>query len=121
MKVAFLYSDKAKHMEMEEIGRPVCGSGDVLVKVNACAICGTDGRMYQGTKDVTKGFVSQFRGYGEDKFIIGHEIMGVVEEIGRDVKNPDYRVGDKVVLVTSVGCQQEKCSPPSRKLQYVQR
>ncbi|MCK4496249.1 MAG: alcohol dehydrogenase catalytic domain-containing protein, partial [Candidatus Aminicenantes bacterium] len=71
MRAAFLYVDKAKHMGIEEVTKPVCESSDVLVKVNACAICGTDGRMYEGTKDVTRRFVPQIRGYGEGRFIIG--------------------------------------------------
>ena len=111
MKAAFLYADKARHMGIEDVAKPAGGSGDVLVKVNACAICGTDGRIYQGTKDVTKGFIPQFRGYGEGRFIIGHEIVGIVEKIGSEIKHPDYKVGDKVVLVTSVGCQKEGCRP----------
>jgi L-iditol 2-dehydrogenase len=111
VKAAFLYIDKAKHMGIENVARPVCGSGDVLLKVNVCAICGTDGRMYQGTKDVTKGFLPQIKGYGEGKFIIGHEIVGIVEEIGAGVKDSDYRIGDKVIVVTSVGCQKEECKP----------
>jgi L-iditol 2-dehydrogenase len=111
MKAAFLYTDKAKHMGIERVAKPVCGPSDVLVKINACAICGTDGRMYEGTKDVTKGFVPQTKGYGEGKFIIGHEIVGTVEEIGSEVKNPEYKVGSKVILVTSIGCQKKECRP----------
>ncbi|GAI02567.1 unnamed protein product, partial [marine sediment metagenome] len=109
MKAAFLYIDKAKHMGIENVVKPVCGAGDVLLKINACAICGTDGRMYQGTKDVTKGFVPQIKGYGECRFIIGHEIVGTIEKIGSEVESPDYRIGDKVIVVTSVGCQKEEC------------
>lgn len=109
MKAAFLYIDKAKHMGIENVARPVCDSGDVLLKVNVCAICGTDGRMYQGTKDVTRGFIPQTKGYGEGRFIIGHEIVGIVEEIGSEVESPDYRIGDKVIVVTSVGCRKEGC------------
>ncbi len=109
MKAAFLYTDKPKHIGIESVAKPVCGPADVLVKVDACALCGTDGRMYQGTKDVTKGLVPQIRGYGEGKFIIGHEIVGTVEEIGSQVKNPEYKVGSKVILVTSIGCGKEEC------------
>lgn len=109
MKAAFLYTDRARHMGIEDVPRPSCGPNDVLVKVKACAICGTDGRMYEGTKDVTKGFVPQIRGYGEDKFIIGHEIVGTVEEVGSRVRDPEYEMGNKVVLVTSVGCGKKGC------------
>jgi len=115
VKAAFLYIDKAKHMGIENVAKPACGSGDVLLKVNVCAICGTDGRMYQGTKDVTKGFLPQIKGYGEGKFIIGHEIVGIVEEIGAGVKDSKYRIGDKVILVTSVGCQKKGCRPCREK------
>jgi len=111
MKVAFLYVDKAKHIGVEEVTKPICESSDVLIKVNACAICGTDGRMYEGTKDVTRRFVPQIRGYGEGRFIIGHEIVGIIEKIGSEVRNPDYKVGDRVILVTSVGCQRKGCRP----------
>ena len=111
MKTAFLYIDKAKHMGIENVVKPVCGAGDVLLKVNVCAICGTDGRIYQGTKDVTKGFLPQIKGYGEGRFIIGHEIVGTIEKIGSEVESPDYGIGDKVIVVTSVGCQKEECRP----------
>ncbi len=109
MKAAFLYTDKAKHMGMEDVVKPVCGSNDVLVKIDTCAICGTDGRMYEGTKDVTRGLVPQIGGYGKGKFIIGHEIVGTVEKIGAEVKNPAYEVGNKVIIVTSIGCQKKEC------------
>jgi len=111
MKVAFLYTDRPKHMGIENVLKPDCKENDVLIKVTACAVCGTDGRMYEGTKDATKRSVPQIRGYGEGKFIIGHEIVGIVEEIGSEVKNLEYEIGNKVILVTSVGCQKEDCRP----------
>ncbi|MBU0477287.1 alcohol dehydrogenase catalytic domain-containing protein [bacterium] len=111
MKAVFLYTDRPKHMETENVSKPDCKAEDVLIRVTACAVCGTDGRMYEGTKDTTKGFVPQIRGYGEGKFIIGHEIVGIIEEIGSKVKNPEYEVGCKVILVTSIGCQKKECRP----------
>ena len=111
MKAAFLYTDRPKHMGTENVPKPNCKENDVLIKVTACAVCGTDGRMYEGTKDATKGSVPQIRGYGEGKFIIGHEIVGIVEEIGSEVKNREYEIGSKVIMVTSVGCQKKECRP----------
>ncbi len=111
MKAAFLYADRSKHIEIENVAKPVCKQNDVLIKVSACAICGTDGRMYEGTKDATKGSSPQIRGYGKGKFIIGHEIVGIIEEIGSEIKNQEYEVGSKVILVTSIGCQKEECRP----------
>ncbi len=111
MKAAFLYPNKPSHIEIENVIKPVCCQNEVSIKVIACAICGTDGRMYSGTKDVTKNSHPQYKGYGNGKYIIGHEIVGIVEEIGLNVDNPEYKVGDKVILVTSVGCQEESCQP----------
>ena len=90
MKAVFLYTDRPKHMGIENVPKPDCKENDVLIKVTACAVCGTDGRMYDGTKDVTKGFVPQIRGYGKGKFIIGHEIVGIIEKIGSEIENPEY-------------------------------
>ncbi len=111
MKAAFLYTNQPAHIAIENVEKPICGNREVLVKTLTCAICGTDGRMYQGTKDVTKNSVPQYKGYGEGKYIIGHEILGTIEEIGTDVDMPDYNVGDKVLLVTSVGCEKDTCQP----------
>ena len=78
-------------MGVKEVSAPSCGKGEVLVKVKACAICGTDIRIYRyGQKNV------------KPPHIIGHEIAGTVEEIGEGVDG--ISVGDPVILVTSVGC-----------------
>ncbi|MDD3726544.1 MAG: alcohol dehydrogenase catalytic domain-containing protein [Candidatus Ratteibacteria bacterium] len=92
MKAAIYYG--IQDIRVEEIDTPVCGKGEIKVKVHYCAICGTDVRIYlSGHKKVIPPAV------------IGHEITGVVEEIGSDVKYPEkIQKGDKVVLVTSIGC-----------------
>ena len=78
-------------IEVKEIPRPVCGKGEVSIKVLACAICGTDVRIYRhGQKNV------------KPPHIIGHEIAGVVEEVGPGVSGVE--TGERVTLVTSVGC-----------------
>jgi len=111
MKAAFLYSDAPGHMGIEEVAQPIPRGQDVLLRVVACAICGTDGRMFRGTKEVTRGAAAQIGGYGEGKFIIGHEIVGVVEAIGPRVRERQYQCGDRVILVTSVGCGRRECRP----------
>lgn len=75
---------------------PKPGPGEVLLKVEACAICGTDLRIFaQGQKNVVPPQVT------------GHEICGIVEELGEGATG--YRPGDKVIVVTPVGCM--KCRP----------
>ncbi|OGF48717.1 MAG: alcohol dehydrogenase [Candidatus Firestonebacteria bacterium RIFOXYA2_FULL_40_8] len=81
-------------MEIQELPIPVPKAGEVLIKVHACAVCGTDGRIYyHGQKNVVPPAV------------IGHEIAGEIWEIGKDVKG--FKKGERVTSVTSVGCQ--KC------------
>ena len=80
-----------ERMSVKQVPRPECRTGEVLVKVKACAVCGTDIRIYyHGQKNVIP------------PHIIGHEIAGIVAEVGEGVNG--YEVGEPVTLVTSVGC-----------------
>jgi len=64
---------------------------DVIVRITASAICGTDLHMVRGTMP---GMV--------EGTILGHEGVGVVEETGPGVRN--LRRGDRVVVPSTVGC-----------------
>ena len=64
---------------------------DAIVRLTASAICGTDLHMIRGT----------FTGM-EEGTILGHEGVGVVEELGADVRN--LNVGDRVVIPSTIGC-----------------
>lgn len=80
-------------IRVEEREKPRCQEGEVLLRVWACAICGTDVRIYyQGQKNVVPPQV------------IGHEIAGTIESFGEKVSG--YERGERVILVTSVGCNQ---------------
>ena len=87
MKAA-IFVGKEK-FDVREVERPHCGEGEVLVKVGACAVCGSDLRIYHGTKSI-------------EVPITGHEISGTVEEVGEGVGG--ISVGDGVVIETVVGC-----------------
>ena len=91
MKAAVFYG--IEDMRVEEVEEPICKDGEIKIKVEYCSICGTDVRIYySGHKKVIP------------PAIIGHEITGVVCEIGKNVDYPEIKVGDKVVIVTSIGC-----------------
>ena len=64
---------------------------DAIVRLTASAICGTDLHMVRGT------FAGMVPGT-----ILGHEAVGVVEEVGKDVRN--LRRGDRVVIPSTIGC-----------------
>jgi threonine dehydrogenase-like Zn-dependent dehydrogenase len=64
---------------------------DAVVRLTSSAICGTDLHMVRGT------FTGMVPGT-----ILGHEGVGVVEEVGKDVRN--LRKGDRVVIPSTIGC-----------------
>lgn len=64
---------------------------DVIVKITATAICGSDLHLYDG-----------FQPGMESGDILGHEPMGVVVEVGREVKN--LKNGDRVVVPFVIAC-----------------
>ncbi|MCM8815416.1 MAG: alcohol dehydrogenase catalytic domain-containing protein [Candidatus Omnitrophica bacterium] len=90
MKAAiFQGPEKIQVMEWKN---PVCGDDEILMKVEYCAICGTDVRtFFHGHKKVIP------------PAIIGHEITGEVVEIGKNVKGL-LKEGDRITPVTSIGC-----------------
>lgn len=91
MKAAIFYG--IEDIRVEEIEEVKCGENEIKIKVEYCAICGTDVRIYySGHKKVIP------------PAIIGHEITGIVAEIGKNVYYPEIKVGDKVTVVTSIGC-----------------
>jgi glutathione-independent formaldehyde dehydrogenase len=63
---------------------------DVLMRVTSTAICGSDLHIYEGRMGEPTGMV------------IGHEPLGVVEEVGSAVVN--VRRGDRVVVPTHICC-----------------
>ena len=64
---------------------------DALIRITASAICGTDLHFIRGT-------VSGL----EPGTVLGHEAVGVVEEVGKDVRN--FRPGDRVVVPSTICC-----------------
>lgn len=89
MKAQVFYGPQ--DMRLEDIPTPSPKEGELLIKVEACAVCGTDVRIYYSGHHNVK-----------PPQIIGHEITGTVVEIGSGVEG--YSIGDKVTVVTPVGC-----------------
>ncbi|MGD6993820.1 zinc-dependent alcohol dehydrogenase [Sutcliffiella horikoshii] len=63
---------------------------DVIIRITSTAICGSDLHLYQGNFPLPIGY------------IIGHEPMGIVEEVGPDVTK--VKKGDRVVIPFTVAC-----------------
>ena len=65
---------------------------DIIVRITSTSICGSDLHLYQGNFPLPKGY------------IIGHEPMGIVEEVGSEVAR--VKKGDRVVIPFTVACGQ---------------
>lgn len=78
--------------EVTEIAKPVCGENDILLEMKAAALCGTDKRIFTGSK--TKGV--------RRDSVIGHEMCGLIAEVGKNVTG--YAVGDRVAIANVIPC-----------------
>lgn len=87
MKVAFCYS--SKKFLTDDISKPTINQDEILVKVMACGICGSD---------IKKIFDDKVK----KPIVLGHEVAGDVVEIGPNVK--DFKIGNRVVVTHHVPC-----------------
>ncbi|NQS90376.1 alcohol dehydrogenase catalytic domain-containing protein [Patescibacteria group bacterium] len=86
-----LVFQEPKNILLKEVPVPFCPTDGILLKVKGCGLCGSDLRTYHsGHKNVIP------------PWILGHEIAGVVEEIGREVKG--YKKGDRLAVAPPVYC-----------------
>ena len=80
-----------KHLEVTDLSTPIPGPEDVLVRVAACGICGSDVHGYDGSS-----------GRRIPPVVMGHEAAGVVEAVGSVVHG--FEVGDRVTFDSTVYC-----------------
>src|SRR5579863_8477457 len=85
---AGVYRDKGV-VTVEEVPVPEVGEGEVLIKVAACGICGTDIKKI-------------FHRYVEPPQILGHEVAGTVVAVGRGVTK--WKLGDRVMSFHHIPC-----------------
>jgi len=86
MRAALYYGEN--DLRVEDVPKPRIGYGELLVKVRACGVCGTDlMHWYQRPKA---------------PLVLGHEIAGDVEQVGEGVEK--LKVGDRVFVHHHVAC-----------------
>lgn len=79
-------------IRVEEVERPRAAANDAVIRVTLTTICGTDLHILRGEYPVKPGLV------------IGHEPVGVIEELGAAVTG--YKVGDRVLVGAITPCGQ---------------
>lgn len=86
MRVAVYYNNH--DVRLEERPKPKIGSGELLVRIEASGICGSD--------------VMEWYRIHKAPLILGHEVAGKIVEVGEGVKN--FKIGDRVIAAHHVPC-----------------
>jgi len=86
MRAAVYHSNKK--VLVEERPRPEIGKGEILMKVRASGICGSD--------------VMEWYRIRKAPIVLGHEVAGTVEEVGSGVQ--DFKIGDRIFATHHVPC-----------------
>lgn len=86
-------SDTPGDARVDDVDDPVPGHDEVVLRVSACGICGSD--LHALRADPGFEFVAQ-------PVVLGHEFSGVVGAVGAGVMS--VRVGDRVVAISIQGC-----------------
>jgi L-iditol 2-dehydrogenase len=80
-----------KTLDLVDVPKPQPDDGDLLIRVQACGICGSDVHGYDGST-----------GRRLPPVVMGHEAAGIVEAVGSEVT--DFRPGDHVTFDSTVFC-----------------
>jgi threonine dehydrogenase-like Zn-dependent dehydrogenase len=78
------------HIRVEEVEKPHANPGEAVIRVTLTTICGTDLHIVRGEYPVAPGLV------------LGHEPVGVIEELGLGVTG--YQIGDRVLVGAITPC-----------------
>lgn len=91
MKAAYFYD--TGDIRVEETSVPQAAPDELVIKMKASAICGTDLRIFK---------FGHFKIPAGERRVLGHEIAGEVVQVGTQVEN--FKVGMRVALPPNVGC-----------------
>src|ERR671922_4808 len=78
-------------LRVTELPRPAISSNELLLRIGACAVCGSDVRTFRhGARNIDKPVV------------LGHELSGTIVEMGTAVSG--YRTGQRVAVAPAIPC-----------------
>src|SRR5688572_19048473 len=79
-------------IQVDDVPRPAAGPGEAVIRVTLTTICGTDVHILKGEYPVEPGT------------IVGHEPVGIIEELGAGVTG--YEIGDRILVGAITPCGQ---------------
>jgi 2-desacetyl-2-hydroxyethyl bacteriochlorophyllide A dehydrogenase len=89
---AAVYHQPGQPLSIENVTRPTPGSNELMVKVHACGICGTDlHATHASLEEPDKGL------------ILGHEFVGTIQAVGEGVAG-SWAIGDAVCSLPFIAC-----------------
>jgi len=86
-----LVLEDLKNLQIRDVPEPAIGLEDVLIRIKACGICGSDVHGYDGST-----------GRRVPPIIMGHEASGIITKIGANVHS--FKIGDRVTFDSTVSC-----------------
>ena len=89
MKAAVFFSKDDVHIE--DIPKPIIGPGELLIKVAAVGLCGSD------IDKITNEAVPPGT-------VLGHEVVGTIADLGEGIEN--FRIGERVVVAHHAACEE---------------
>ncbi len=96
-------------IEVREVAAPRVSPRDVLLRVSAVGICGTDTHIFAGHANYNTDSSGKKIPLTVEPQILGHEICGIVEQVGSEVQ--DLKPGDRVVVDQGLNCMSTHRQP----------
>jgi L-iditol 2-dehydrogenase len=98
-----------ERVEVRDVPLPNAGVHEVVVRVSAVGLCGTDAHIFAGHANYNTDEYGQPIPFDVNPQILGHEISGIVEEVGSEVT--DLAAGDRVVIDQGLNCMSMRRHP----------
>jgi L-iditol 2-dehydrogenase len=89
-------------IEVRDVPRPLISPHEVLVKIAAVGLCGTDSHIFAGHANYNTNERGLPIPLTVQPQILGHEISGTITQVGSETR--DLRVGDRVVIDQGLNC-----------------
>jgi len=96
-------------IEVRDVAEPCVAACDVLLRISAVGICGTDAHIFGGHANYNTDAAGKTVPLSVQPQILGHEISGQVAEVGGEVR--DLAVGDRVVIDQGLNCVSARREP----------